>query len=499
MYISGYIVRLKCRYTKIPLSVKAVFWFTVCSFLQRGISFITIPIFTRLLSAEDYGFTSIYYSWSSIFSIIVTLNLGGGGFNNAMLKYEERRDAYCSSIACLCICITAFCFVLYISFNQILNNFVKLPIQLMIVMFVEIMFAQIFTVWAARQRFEFKYHALVVATLFVSLIASTTGIFFVRFAQQKAFVRIISNAIVCIAVYLFIFLFLILKGKNFFKKEFWKFALGFNVPLIPHYLSQIVLNQADRIMISNYCGNRYAGIYSVSYNFSLVLMILIQSVSASFTPWIYEKFKIRGYRDIRKVSSVMVYVFAVITMIPIIIGPEIIHLFVPTDYFEAVYVIPPVGLSMFFIFLYGLFGTVSFYHGKTVFIAVGSVIAALCNIVLNAYFIPRFGYLAAGYTTLVCYIVYSIVHYSFMRHIARTEKIAVGIFNVRLILTTSIVMIALSIGMLFLYRVIVLRYVILLISVIIIVVKRGDIWFLLRSLKKQENDITNYTNGTTAN
>ena len=48
-----------------------------------------------------------------------------------------------------------------------------------------------------------------------------------------------------------------------------------------------------------------------------------------------------------------------------------------------------------------------------------SVIGALLNIILNYIFIKQFGYMAAGYTTLACFMVYSIAHYVLMRKVCR--------------------------------------------------------------------------------
>ncbi len=43
------------RYRAIPIAAKASIWFIVCSVLQKCISMITLPIFTRLMSTEQYG------------------------------------------------------------------------------------------------------------------------------------------------------------------------------------------------------------------------------------------------------------------------------------------------------------------------------------------------------------------------------------------------------------------------------------------------------------
>ena len=60
-----------------------------------------------------------------------------------------------------------------------------------------------------------------------------------------------------------------IKGKKFYSAKFWKHALMFNLPLIPHYLSQTILNSADRIMISSLVGASEAGIYSLAYSISV--------------------------------------------------------------------------------------------------------------------------------------------------------------------------------------------------------------------------------------
>ncbi len=62
--------------------------------------------------------------------------------------------------------------------------------------------------------------------------------------------------------------------------------------------------------------------------------------------------------------------------------------------------------SVFFMFLYPLFANIEFYYEKTKFVMVASCSGALLNILLNYIFIGLYGYYAAGYTTLICYMVF---------------------------------------------------------------------------------------------
>ena len=70
--------KLMNKYKSLPVQVRASFWFLICAFLQRGISTITTPIFTRLLSTAEYGQYSVFNSWLGIITVLVTLNLYSG-------------------------------------------------------------------------------------------------------------------------------------------------------------------------------------------------------------------------------------------------------------------------------------------------------------------------------------------------------------------------------------------------------------------------------------
>ena len=57
-------------------AIKASMFYMVGNLFDKAIAFITIPIFTRMLSTSEYGILNTYTSWVSIFAIIVGLSLG---------------------------------------------------------------------------------------------------------------------------------------------------------------------------------------------------------------------------------------------------------------------------------------------------------------------------------------------------------------------------------------------------------------------------------------
>ena len=96
------------------------------------------------------------------------------------------------------------------------------------------------------------------------------------------------------------------------------------------------------------------------------------------------------------------------------------------------------------------------------FLLVGA--AAVANVVLNFIFIRLFGYIAAGYTTLACYMLYSVGHYIVSKRILVNEGIQENLMNPGFLLACSVFLIGASIicNLIFPYRI--LRYAILLAS-----------------------------------
>ncbi len=154
----------------------------------------------------------------------------------------------------------------------------------------------------------------------------------------------------------------------------------------------------------------------------------------TLNPWIYRHIKDKKYSEIGHVSYAMLGLIATANLILILAAPEIIYIFAPGPYHEAIWVIPPLAMGNFFMFMYSLFAAFEFYFEKTKFIMGASVGAAVFNIILNYICIKKFGYLAAGYTTLVCDIFYSFGHYIFMKKTCKENIGEIKIYDMKLLL-----------------------------------------------------------------
>ena len=358
---------LRSNYLKLPRQVKASIWFLICSVLERGITIITTPIFTRLLTTAEYGEFSVYNSWTSIISVIISMNLSYGVLTQGIVRNESKKNQFVSSLLGLSTALIFAWFLIYFFLRDFWNGIFSLPTPQMIAMFCSIWASVCFSFWATSERVEYRYRKMVTLTLSLSVIRPIIEFIIITHTQDRVTNRIIGNAIISVSVYMFLFFILLKRGKRLYSFEYWKYALLFNIPLIPHYLSQVVLHSSDRIMINNMVGSTEAGIYTLAYTLSTVLLIINRSINSTMEPWMYRKIRDGKAQDISKIVYPLFALVACLNLIVICFAPEIIAVFAPKVYYDAIWVIPPVAMSVFFQFTYVSFGVFEFYYKKTYF------------------------------------------------------------------------------------------------------------------------------------
>lgn len=474
----------KLKDKTLPVEVKASAAYTLCSILQRSLSFITLPLFTRLLTTEEYGQSTVYNSWMSILIIFLTLNLPYGSFNTAMVKYEKNRDGYISSINGLCTVFAAvFLFIVYLPFFKVWNKVFELPTFMMVFMVVEALFNNATQLWMGKQRFEFRYKKVIAVTLLTSIASPVLSFVLVINTHEKGYSRILGNSIITIVCGLVLYLRGLHNSRRLYDKEFWKYALSFNIPLIPYYLSQTIFNQSDRIMISHMVGTDKAAIYGVGYSLALVLSFVLNSINNAYVPWFYGKLKEGKGTENRKISLYIALLMAVLLLGVIAAAPEIILVMAGQKYKDAMWVVPPVAMSLLLLFYAQLFINVEFYFEEKKLLVIATGGAALLNVVLNYLCIKEFGFVAAAYTTLASYVVFAVCNYFSYKRTAKKHGIEPNMYNEKLLVVLFLVFIILGFLAMSLYDFFIARYSAIAAAVVVIVLKRKRIIGLVRRFR----------------
>ena len=354
-------------------------------------------------------------------------------------------------------------------------------------MFLEVFFIPVVNLWSTKQRYNYSYKKLVSWTIIQVILNAILGILFVLKVNvsNQATARIFSIAIIQAIFGIVLIIGFILNAKKIFVVKWWKSALQLHLPLLPHSLSLTVLSSADRVMINYFEGTVKTAIYSVAYSASMVINIIKLSITQAMTPWIYECMKNKKYESIEKKSNLVMLLVMFMVFIFILFAPELILLMGSREYYSAIYVIPPVTSSIYFTFLYSMFSTIELYYEKTKEIMYASVSASLLNIILNAIFINIFGFIAAGYTTLVCYIFLSFAHYFFMKKALKEKVGNIKLFDIKFIILMGILVIICSILFSILYSFTIIRYILIVFLTVIAILKRNKIIKFLKVVKEK--------------
>lgn len=474
-------------YNKQSVVLRASLAYMVASLFVKGISIITMPIFTRLMSTSEMGVTTTFTSWQSLIGAVAGLALTSGSYAVAMQEFKDRRDQYEASILVLSTLSSLVFGVIYIVSPNYWNSVLELSTPLVALMITGFIFLPATDYWLARQRFEYKYKKAVSISIITSVLSAIVSVIFVYIAKNcevESLGSVRLYGVYSITLLTGMCFYIIILKKVHFKIDFsfWKNALKINLPLVVHTLSKYILDISDRTMISKMIGKSAVGIYGTLYNLSSLSLIVWNAINNSIVPTMFENMSKGKEAEIKfnKNITLLVIVYGIFAFVLTLLAPEIVLLLTTQEYYEAIYIMPPIAAGIYFTALYNIFGNILIYHKKTVLVMVSTIVAAITNVGLNYIGIMYFGYMAASYTTLICYIILAVMQYILMVKVHGYDP-----FNTKLIVIVSLLMVVLCMSCLILYKFIIVRYILIVGLLLFCVIRRKRIISIFKSIKRK--------------
>lgn len=466
-----------------PTNMKATLVFAISSFATSGINYITTPIFTRLLSTSEYGLIAVYNSWFEIIRVFASLTLIFPGILNVGLyEHSDNRWKYLSSMLGITAVCTGIIACLYLPFRQQINTFFNLPTILVSLMLLMCFFQPATIFWTQKQRYEIRYKVSFLVSVGSAIAAQAISVLcvliFRHSGQNLAIVRLWSAGLTNLLVAVYLYIYIYKNGRKYVDIPLWRETFFVAVPLIPHYLSTVVLNNTDRIMISRMVGQSQTGIYSLAAILSAIGVLIWRALSVTYTPFVNKKLGERNFAEIRSAVKPLLVVVGAFCVITALAAPEIIAILATNEYQEGVYIIPPIASGIFTTALYDNFTAISFFHKKSVNIMIATLTAALSNVILNYYFIKYFGYIAAGYTTLISHMILTGMHYINSRRI-EPEKVYDGTFCLLSVITVTVLCLLCNL----LYPLHIVRYVLILVIIVLLYLYKDKLARAISSMK----------------
>lgn len=411
------------KFQNMALPLKATITFGMASFAVSGINYITTPIFTRILSTADYGTIAVYNSWFSIIQVFATLTMVYPGILQVGLyEHSDNRWKYLSSVIGCISAVTCGLIILSVIFRSFVSDRLHLDYDLILLILLTCLFQSATTLWMTKHRYEYDYKIATLVTVGTAVLAQVISIATVIIAKNAnwsslASVRLWSAGAINISVGIIFYIIIVTRGKTVVDVSLWKSTLIVALPLIPHYLSSVVMTSTDKIMIENMIGKSEAGIYSLAAILSSLGVLFWRALSTTFSPFINSRLGDEKFQEINDNIVPILRFVAWTCFLGALVAPELILILATREYLPGVYAVPPVVVSIFLHALYSVFSAIEFFHKKSTRIMMASVISAILNIVLNYVCIKQYGYIAAGYTTMISNLILTGLHYYNMRKI----------------------------------------------------------------------------------
>ncbi len=392
--------------------LNSAIWYTIGTFILKGVNFFTTPIFTNLLTTEDYGVITIYSTWSAIFSIVIGLGINGAiGSAKANLDKADYEE-YLSST--LFLSTVSFFIIGSISliFRNGLEEVLGLSIPIIIVLLFESYFAFVISFGTSVFTFERNHRAYLASSAITTIINIILSIVLILSLNSDKYIgRIYGGAIATVSVGVILYIQIIRRGKKLVSLKHWKLCLPIALPLIFHNLSHLVLNQADKLMLQKVTTDAVVGIYGFTYTIGALINTIQLAVNSAWVPWYYECLNSGNKKEMKRVSGIYISVFTALTIMFILGVPEIIKLFSPQEYWSGISLLPIIIIGYYFVFLYTFPANYQFYIKQTKFIAIGTIMAAIINVLINYIYIQKYGMYAAAFSTLCAYVVLFFMHF----------------------------------------------------------------------------------------
>jgi len=463
-------------------ALKSGMWYSASSICVKAIAIITTPIFTRMMTKGEYGIASNFMAWYSILIIFCSLNLTYS-IGRAKLDFEGKLEEYVGSMQLLSFITTGVICIATIPFIGKVADLLDLTVPLVYILMVNLLFHPAVSFTQSKFRYSYRYKGNIAIAAFTTISSVVVSLLLMNtFSDARYYAKVLGSVLPITVLALGFWIVNLKNNAVHINLEYWKYGLTISLPLIFHSISLYILSQSDRVMITKICGEDYNGIYTLAYGYAILTNIILSAVNEAWLPWFHDTYHDNGQDLIKKKVKPLVILGCMLGIGCIAIGPEAMKILGPEDYYDGRWAIAPITIGTVCQFIYQQYVHIELHMKKTKYISAGTVIAASLNLVLNLIFIPRFGYIAAAYTTLFCYFVLMIVHLTITRAIMK-----IHLYDDWFMFAAMGVTIAISAGFMFLYDTIVIRYVcLLLICLLYLVTNRQNIITIYNTVIKKK-------------
>lgn len=381
---------------------------TIGKICTQLITFFLLPLYTGILSTEEYGTVDLLNTLVSLLLPIVTFQVEQAVFRE-LIEVRGKKNQESRIISSAVITVIFQCMVYLIIFALIspfINNHYKFFLATNVVANIFLsLFLQIARGFGDNKKYAFASFISALSTIVFNVLFLVV----IKLGANGMLLGTMLGQIVA-TIYLFISLKLYkyLKVKDY-KKEVIKSLWKYSLPLIPNAISWWVFNASDRVIASAFLGVDQNGILAASLKFSAVFITFYNIFNMSWTESISIAIKDADVSDyFNRMFNIVLRLFTAMGIGMIACMPFVFPIMI-NEKFSAGYGLVPISIvGSLFNVVVGLISVIYVAEKNTKAIASTSIVSAVINIMVHLVLIKFIGLYAAVISTFVAFFVMSI-------------------------------------------------------------------------------------------
>jgi O-antigen/teichoic acid export membrane protein len=366
----------------------------VTGVLSRFSIFLTIPIYTRYLSVEDFGILDLYVTIGMLLYIVFEMQIVSGFMRN---YYEQKNEGKLRELIGTTLTyyfLTYFIVFLLIGLNSDLNI---IDMKYILPLVLLVLPKQIFDLNNLILRMESKPYEYLVYNLFGLSLVAISGILAVIYIEASVNLVLWSMFLSNIVLGGFALLSIVKRVLPKFGFYYLKELLYYSVPIVPAVLGVWLMSAIGRIYISEYLSVEDLGIYSLALKISMIYMLFTQAFKMAWDPYIFKKLNDIDIKDIvAKTLNIYLGVGIIVASVIYILTPTIISIIATEKYISAKNYVFILLVAYFWQGAINIVSLGNVWVKKTYYNSYGNIIGGMVVLLATSLLIEIIGALGAG-------------------------------------------------------------------------------------------------------
>lgn len=394
--------------------------------LARMINFLIVPLYTRVLTQQDYGASTEIMSYIAVLQVLLVLGLETGCFRFANKEGVKDPQKPFSTALVMVLVSSMLFFALMFCFSEPLSNimgykgyeqmFIYVGALMALDSITAILFARLrymqkalkFAIFKTIKIFTEVGANLVLFFIVPSYLASNPDSWLLNFIPATPdFSYIIFAIFISCIVCMLLFLPDIFKIKFTISKELGRQMLIYSLPLMIAGLPGILNDSLDRILFRFYMPEAVdwraeLGVFQAAVKLSVIMNLFIQMFRYAAEPFFFASGKNREL-----LAEVMEYfvAFCMLIFLGVVLYIDVIGLILGGDFRGALGTVP---FMLFSYMILGVLFNVSMWYklsGQTKFAIIITLLGLVVTAVVNILLMPYLSYWASVYARVLSVLV----------------------------------------------------------------------------------------------